>query len=74
MHYRFVRKKPSDIIKAKREELGLTQEQAAVLAGVTVSTWRVIERGTIENPTMKTCLNIAKTLQCGLPDIWRWSK
>mgnify|MGYP001589287977 CR=1 FL=1 len=72
--YHSVSKNPSDIIKAKRAGLGLSQEQAAALAGCTVSTWRGVERGTVQNPTMDTCLGIARALRCELSDIWTWAR
>jgi DNA-binding XRE family transcriptional regulator len=65
---------PSKIIKAKREALGLSVEDAGHLAGVTRQTWSVIERGIIQNPTLDTARGIARALQCDLASIWTWAK
>jgi DNA-binding XRE family transcriptional regulator len=65
---------PSQIIKQKREALGLSQEDAARLADVTRQTWSVIERGVIQNPTLDTARGIARALQTDLVSIWPWAR
>ena len=67
-------KNPSDIIAAKRTALGLTQQDAAVKAGLVLSTWAIIEQGRIQNPRIETCMAIARTLGCELGDIWEWAR
>lgn len=69
-----VSKNPSAIIAEKRKALHLTQQGAAVKAGLPLSTWAIIEQGKIENPRMDTCLAIAEALGCQLGDIWTWAK
>jgi DNA-binding XRE family transcriptional regulator len=66
--------KPSDIIARKRADLGLSQQAAATLAGISIAGWQSIERGLIENPTIETARAIAHALDCSIADIWTWVK
>lgn len=65
---------PSDIIARKRAELGLSMEDAAKIAGISRQGWYIIERGTIQNPTLETAYGIARALQCEIAQIWDWAK
>ena len=68
-------KNPSDFIRERRDALGLSQQEAANIAEMSVSGWQVIERGIIKNPTFKTAQGIARALNCSLADIWpEWAK
>ena len=67
-------KNPSDIIKALREKRGWTPEQAAGEIGISVFTLSLIERGTIQTPTMKTCVAIARAFDVPLQSVWSWAK
>lgn len=50
-------------IRRLREELGLSQEQAAKIAGLTGrARWSQLEAGAIANPTLKTIEGMARAL------------
>jgi transcriptional regulator with XRE-family HTH domain len=49
-------------VRRRRERLGLTQAQAADLAGMTVARWQFIEYGRV-NATLSTLARIASALQ-----------
>ena len=46
-----------------REDLGLTQQQAAERAGFTLQRWNDIERGREPNPKLNTIEAVAKALE-----------
>lgn len=48
-------------VKSRREELGLSQEDAATLAEMHVSNFGKLERG-LSNPTLHTILKVATAL------------
>lgn len=48
-------------IRTRRVELGLSQEQAGIIAGIHWTNWGKIERGRA-NPSFKTLLKIAGAL------------
>jgi transcriptional regulator with XRE-family HTH domain len=50
------------MIKAKRRQLGLSQEAAAVQAGISVGTWSLLERG-IHRPKPETAKQIEDVMQ-----------
>ena len=51
-------------IKKYREKRGLTQEQAAELAGITVKYWQRLEMfSQVDLPSLKVLFNIAETLK-----------
>jgi transcriptional regulator with XRE-family HTH domain len=55
----------TEFVKARRIKLKLTQEQAALLAGMKLSQqWSRIENGETANPRADTLAAIAKALQC----------
>lgn len=53
-------------IRARREMVGLTQERAAALAGITRNALRDIEGKPLPNPTLSTLLSLMRVyrLQC----------
>ncbi len=53
----------ADIVRSRRLGLGLTQDEAAEHAGVSVSTWRNLEGGRMSGFRTRTLVVIAKTLQ-----------
>lgn len=57
-------------IADRRRALGLSQQAASTEAGLAISTWSMIERGDITNPSMDTCQRIARALNCQIGDIW----
>ncbi len=59
-------------LKLARVEKGLSQQDLADRIGVTRQTIGLIEKG-MYNPTLNLCLNIAKTLDKTLNDLF-WSK
>ena len=69
-----MRDKPSTIISKRRAELGLSQQAAASRAELSISGWQLIERGTVENPTLDTARAIASALDLKMADIWDWAK
>lgn len=58
----------SQTIKAKRQNLNLTQEQLAEKAGFHVNYIGGIERGT-RNPSMESLVKIAKALEISPKDL-----
>ena len=50
------------MIKAKRRQLNISQEEAARLAGISVGTWSLLERG-IHRPKPNTAEQIEEVLQ-----------
>lgn len=58
-------------IKARRERLKLTQEQAAERAGMPRPHWSRIESGSRDDPNLSTAERVAKALKCPLVRILR---
>lgn len=58
-------------IKARRERLKLTQDQAAERAGMPRPHWTRIESGNRDDPTLSTAERVAKALKCSLVRILR---
>ncbi len=56
-------------LKLARVEKGLSQQELADLVGVTRQTIGLIEKGKY-NPTLNLCVNIAKTLNKTLNDLF----
>jgi transcriptional regulator with XRE-family HTH domain len=57
-------------IKALREKLGLTQDEAARLAGFTSrQAWNNLEGGAVPNPRADTLAKVAKALGCRMEDL-----
>ncbi|MBD3699979.1 helix-turn-helix domain-containing protein [Klebsiella pneumoniae] len=52
----------ADRVKQKRIELGLTQTEAALNAGITQQSWQSIEKGDTRKP--RNIIGIAKALKC----------
>ncbi len=52
----------ADRVKQKRIELGLTQTEAALNAGITQQSWQSIEKGDTRKP--RNIIGIAKALNC----------
>lgn len=62
-----------DIIREKREELGLTYEQLGNMVGVGKSTVRKWETGMIENMRRDNIVALAKALNISPADIMGWN-
>jgi len=56
-------------LKLARVEKGLSQQELADLVGATRQTIGLIEKGKY-NPSLKLCVNIAKTLEKTLNDLF----
>ncbi|WKZ27964.1 MAG: helix-turn-helix transcriptional regulator [Candidatus Dojkabacteria bacterium] len=56
-------------IRNKRSELGLTQEQLAIKAGIPYTTLSKIENDLVPNPTIKTLKKIADALGILVDDL-----
>jgi len=56
----------SDNIKKTRKKKGLSQDKLAKLANVTLTTLIKIESGVNDNPTIKTLMKIANTLDISI--------
>ena len=52
----------ADRVKQKRIELGLTQAEAAQIAGITQQSWQSVEKGDTRKP--RNIIGIAKALKC----------
>lgn len=52
----------ADRVKQKRIELGLTQAEAAQIAGITQQSWQSVEKGDTRKP--RNIIGIAKALRC----------
>jgi transcriptional regulator with XRE-family HTH domain len=59
----------ADRIKELRLAAGISQEQLAYRAGVTISVVRSLEQGTVENPQWFTIRGIARVLGVSLDDL-----
>ena len=59
----------SNFIRARRQELGLTQVEAARLAGMAQPRWAELENGRRANPRLEWLEKIAKILRCKLTQI-----
>lgn len=57
-----------EVIRRKREALGMTQQELAHAARVNVSTVGAIETGT-RKPSLPALTRIARVLVCGLGDL-----
>lgn len=55
-----------EAIRGRREQLGLTQAQAAAEAGVGTTTWRLAERGVLPGPRLRSAMSRA----LGWPSTW----
>jgi transcriptional regulator with XRE-family HTH domain len=55
----------AEYIRRRRDQLGLTQQQCAVIAGFTnAQKWSNYENGRIPDPQLSTLEAIAKALRC----------
>lgn len=54
------------VLKARREQLGLTQAEVAKAVGIAQPNYARLESGANENPKLKTLEAIAKALRCPL--------
>jgi transcriptional regulator with XRE-family HTH domain len=50
-------------VKVKRQTAGLTQEEAAAIAGIDYKRWQRLELGSV-NPTVRTLARAAEALGC----------
>jgi transcriptional regulator with XRE-family HTH domain len=58
-------------IKARRIALGLSQAEAAAMAGIQRSSWARIEAGDRDDPALSTAERMAHALRVGLAKILR---
>jgi len=56
-------------LRALREQHGLTQEQLAARAGISVATVRNIERATVVEPSLFTVLAVVRALGATIEDV-----
>lgn len=63
-------KKMESLLKKKREELKLTQEELARLSNVSRQTISLIENNSLDNIESKTMLKLARALRCDVGDIF----
>lgn len=56
-------------IRIRRTELGLTQEQLAIKAGIPYTTLSKIENDLVKNPTVNTLKKIADALEIKIDDL-----
>jgi transcriptional regulator with XRE-family HTH domain len=59
-----------ELIKKRREELGLTQAQLAECAGIGQPYVSKIESGTIKSPSLSTIKSLAEALEIDVEDLW----
>lgn len=59
-----------DVVRRRREELGMTQTEAAAAGGVSMSQWQKIEYGSSGRPTARTIAGLARALRMS-PDVLR---
>ena len=59
----------SENIKKLRKKRGLSQDKLAKMAEITLTTLVKLESGANDNPTIKTLIKIAKTLNAKLEDL-----
>lgn len=52
-----------------REERGLTQREMAAATGISLRTYKRLERGLIDNPPLGYLVNCARVLDCDPRDI-----
>ena len=57
-------------VREVRKRAGMRQEDLARMAGVTRQTIIALERGRLDNPTIQTCLHIARALGRSLDDLF----
>jgi transcriptional regulator with XRE-family HTH domain len=60
-----------EVIQQLRLQSGLTQEELAVKSGVSYTSLVKIERGQVENPTIKTIQKLASALEVGVDELLR---
>lgn len=58
-----------EVVQKLRQDKGLTQEELAVKSGVSYTSLVKIERGQVENPTIKTLKKLADALEVSVDDI-----
>lgn len=58
-----------EVVQKLRQDKGLTQEELAVKAKVSYTSLVKIERGQVENPTIKTLKKLADALEVSVDDI-----
>lgn len=58
-----------DSLRRLRTDAGLTQQELATAAGLSVSNVSQIEAGKIPDPRMSTLRALAKALGCGLDEL-----
>jgi transcriptional regulator with XRE-family HTH domain len=61
---------PGERIRARREALGLTEQQAAEAASMTQPYWHQLEAGKRVNPTRQTMLAVCRALDATLDELW----
>jgi len=55
-------------IKARRQAVGLTQEETAAAAGIDYKRWQRLELGAV-NPTVRTLVRAAEAVGCTVWDL-----
>jgi transcriptional regulator with XRE-family HTH domain len=58
-------------IRARREKLALTLQEASARAGITFQSWHRVESGQRDDPQLSTAEKIASALNCALSAISR---
>jgi transcriptional regulator with XRE-family HTH domain len=61
--------KRSTRLAARRIEARLTQKEMAALTGISLVSYRRLERGEIDNPSLRQLVNCAHVLRSRLPDL-----
>ncbi len=60
----------NNLLKEKREELGITQEQLSKMSNVSRQTISLLENNSLQNVESKTMLKLANALKCDIGDIF----
>jgi transcriptional regulator with XRE-family HTH domain len=58
-----------DLVKRLREQLVLSQTEAAARAGMSVQQWHNIESGDRTSLTPRTLLRVARALECTMEEL-----
>ena len=56
-------------IRKRRQAKGITMQDAASKAGMSIATLGAIERGKVDNPHLSTLDRIARVLACKVADL-----
>ena len=59
-----------NILKARRIELGFTQEELAKKAGVSQAAIRQMENGLIKSPSLTIMFNLSDALKVPMKELW----